>query len=166
MAISQLADNSATPPPTDDGEKRRQRSQPNSALPPIGFERSQQSRGDRSGAVAIVDCWLWLIMAENSFSKTIIRLRHWFALANNSHTQISRPRRHRLTNSPFDAKIKKNEAIGKITSFKKKVFAERGGFEPPKPFWGLPTFQAGQFNHSCISPFARAKIVLFAKNPQ
>ena len=42
-------------------------------------------------------------------------------------------------------------------------FAERGGFEPPKPFWGLLAFQAGQFNHSCISPFATAKIVFFAK---
>ena len=31
--------------------------------------------------------------------------------------------------------------------------AERGGFEPPKPFWGLLAFQAGQFNHSCIFPF-------------
>ena len=81
MAISQLADNSATPPPTDDGEKRRQRSQPNSALPPIGFERSQQSRGDRSGAVAIEDCWLWLIMAENSFPKTIISQRQEIATA-------------------------------------------------------------------------------------
>ena len=42
-------------------------------------------------------------------------------------------------------------------------FAERGGFEPPKPFWGLLAFQAGQFNHSCISPFAGAKIVYFAQ---
>ncbi len=31
--------------------------------------------------------------------------------------------------------------------------AERGGFEPPIPFWGIRAFQAGQFNHSCISPF-------------
>lgn len=30
--------------------------------------------------------------------------------------------------------------------------AERRGFEPLKPFWGLLAFQAGQFNHSCISP--------------
>ena len=75
------------------------------------FERSQQSRGDRSGAVAIEDCWLWLIMAENLFSKTIIRLRHWFALANNSHTQISRPRHHRLTNPSLDA-TKKNGKRG------------------------------------------------------
>ena len=35
------------------------------------------------------------------------------------------------------------------------IFAERGGFEPPKPFWGLLAFQAGQFNHSCISPRLR-----------
>ena len=67
-------------------------------LPQQGFERSQQLRGDRSEAVAIGDCWLWLIVAENLFSKTIIRRRQIFAIANNSHTQISRPRRHRLTN--------------------------------------------------------------------
>ena len=66
---------------------------------PLGFERSQQSRGDRSGAVAIVDCWLWLMMAENLFSKTIIRQRQRFATANNSHTQTSCPRRHRLNES-------------------------------------------------------------------
>lgn len=30
--------------------------------------------------------------------------------------------------------------------------AERRGFEPLKPFRGLLAFQAGQFNHSCISP--------------
>lgn len=30
--------------------------------------------------------------------------------------------------------------------------AERGGFEPPKPFRGLHAFQACQFNHSCIFP--------------
>ena len=41
--------------------------------------------------------------------------------------------------------------------------AERGGFEPPKPFWGLLAFQAGQFNHSCISPFVPTKILFFAK---
>ena len=43
-------------------------------------------------------------------------------------------------------------------------FAERGGFEPPKPFWGLLAFQAGQFNHSCIFPFVAAKIALFVKS--
>ena len=70
------------------------------------FERSQQLRGDRSEVVAIVDCWLWLIMAENLFSKTIIRLRHRFAIANNSRTQTSRPRRHRLTNPSTNTKEK------------------------------------------------------------
>ena len=33
-----------------------------------------------------------------------------------------------------------------------KIFAERGGFEPPKPFWSLHAFQACLFNHSSISP--------------
>ena len=33
-----------------------------------------------------------------------------------------------------------------------KSIAERGGFEPPKPFWSLHAFQACLFNHSSISP--------------
>ena len=59
----------------------------------------------------------------------------------------------------FAGLINKN----KKSSEKSLLFAERGGFEPPKPFWGLLAFQAGQFNHSCISPFARTKIAFFAK---
>lgn len=39
------------------------------------FERSPQLRGDRREVVAITDCWLCLMMAENLFSKTIIRRR-------------------------------------------------------------------------------------------
>ena len=35
-----------------------------------------------------------------------------------------------------------------------KIFAERRGFEPRKPFWSLHAFQACLFNHSSISPFA------------
>ena len=35
----------------------------------MGIERSPQLRGDRSVAVAIGDCWLWLIMAENNVFK-------------------------------------------------------------------------------------------------
>src|SRR3989344_925721 len=30
--------------------------------------------------------------------------------------------------------------------------AERGGFEPPRPFGGLLAFEASAFNHSAISP--------------
>ncbi len=32
------------------------------------------------------------------------------------------------------------------------IVAERGGFEPPIPFWGILAFQASQLSHSCISP--------------
>jgi hypothetical protein len=32
--------------------------------------------------------------------------------------------------------------------------AERVGFEPTKPFWGLPVFETGLINHSSTSPFA------------
>src|SRR3989344_4193052 len=32
--------------------------------------------------------------------------------------------------------------------------AERGGFEPPRPFGGLLAFEASAFNHSAISPRA------------
>ena len=69
-----------------------------------GLERSQQLRGDRSRAVAIVDCWLWRMMTENLFSRTFIWQRQWFATANNSHTQISRPKRYRLTEPPNTTK--------------------------------------------------------------
>ena len=30
--------------------------------------------------------------------------------------------------------------------------AERGGFEPPIPFWSIHAFQACALNHSAISP--------------
>ena len=88
-----------------------------------GFDRSPQLRGDRSGTVAIEDCCIWLIMAENLFSKTIIWQRQRFATANNCCTQISRPKRHRLT--------------GFVNGHKKRRLKSRldfvgvDGFEPP-----------------------------------
>ena len=39
-----------------------------------------------------------------------------------------------------------------LDEFSRKSLAERGGFEPPKPFWSLHAFQACLFNHSSISP--------------
>ena len=30
--------------------------------------------------------------------------------------------------------------------------AERGGFEPPRPFWGLHDFESCAFDHSATSP--------------
>ena len=56
-----------------------------------------------------------------------------------------------------------NRLLSGYYSFHIVSLAERGGFEPPKPFWGLLAFQAGQFNHSCIFPFAGAKIETFAQ---
>ena len=146
-----MSNNSATPPPTDriplfpPQKKRRDwllRKQSLLRLTPFpslaagllaqsskGFERSQQSRGDRSGAVAIVGCWLWLIMAENLFSKTIIRLRHRFAVANNSRTQTSHPRRHRLTES-LSFRHKKKEGLAttqaELAPLNAVPFARRG----------------------------------------
>ncbi len=32
------------------------------------------------------------------------------------------------------------------------VLAERAGFEPAIPFWGIPAFQASLFSHSSTSP--------------
>ena len=32
------------------------------------------------------------------------------------------------------------------------LFAERGGFEPPIPFWSIHAFQACLLSHSSISP--------------
>ena len=113
------------------------------------FERSQQSRGDRSGAVAIEDCWLWLIMAENLFSKTIIRLRQRFAIANNSHTQISRPRRHRLTNPSLDA-TKKRAVVNYCSLWRKERDSnprtrEDQRFSRPPHSTTLPSFQAQRY---------------------
>ena len=46
-----------------------------------------------------------------------------------------------------------------------KSLAERGGFEPPKPFWSLHAFQACLFNHSSISPSSLCLTFrLFSKN--
>ena len=58
---------------------------------------------------------------------------------------------------------------GKVGDLQGGGLAERGGFEPPIPFWGIRAFQAGQFNHSCISPFSQlflldvgdAKVAIF-----
>ena len=36
--------------------------------------------------------------------------------------------------------------------------AERRGFEPRIPFWGIHAFQACLFNHSSTSPFRGAKV--------
>ena len=35
------------------------------------------------------------------------------------------------------------------------MLAERGGFEPPKPFQGLSAFQADAIDHSATPPFLR-----------
>jgi hypothetical protein len=35
--------------------------------------------------------------------------------------------------------------------------AEREGFEPSKPFWGLPVFETGLINHSSTSPGFRGR---------
>ena len=44
-------------------------------------------------------------------------------------------------------------SVSKLTSTaRSKIFAERRGFEPRKPFWSLHAFQACLFNHSSISP--------------
>jgi hypothetical protein len=48
------------------------------------FERSQQLRGYQRMAIAIEDCWLWLMPAESSLSKIGIGQGQRFATANNS----------------------------------------------------------------------------------
>ena len=50
------------------------------------------------------------------------------------------------------AKIFPPPCLSKLRHVVLKIFAERGGFEPPKPFWSLHAFQACLFNHSSISP--------------
>lgn len=39
-----------------------------------------------------------------------------------------------------------------LSYFFSKNFAEKAGFEPTIPFWGIRTFQARTFSHSVISP--------------
>ena len=38
-----------------------------------------------------------------------------------------------------------------------KNFAEKAGFEPTMPFWGILTFQASTFSHSVISPIIKSR---------
>ena len=115
----------------------------------IGLERSQQLRGDRSGAVAIVDCWLWQMMAENLFSKTIIWRRQRFAIANNSHTQTSRPRRHRLTNPSLSEKTK-----AAMSFFIAALLSGKGGIRTPGTVTRTPHFECGPIDHSGTFPCA------------
>ena len=132
----------------------------NRYFPHDRFERSPQFRGDHSGAVAIEDCWLWLIMAENSFSKTIIRLRQRFATANNSHTQISRPRRHRLTNPSSLCK----KRTRRQESPRSKSFCGERGIRTPETLLGFTRFPGGPVQPLLhLSFFATTKIVFFAK---
>lgn len=47
--------------------------------------------------------------------------------------------------------------------FFKKNFAEKAGFEPTIPFWGIRTFQARTFSHSVISPIPHTRTALYSK---
>ena len=51
------------------GVRKTENETPHQVTTYKGIERSPQLRGDRSVAVAIGDCWLWLIMAENDIFK-------------------------------------------------------------------------------------------------
>ena len=51
-----------------------------------------------------------------------------------------------------------NCSNSRIYNFNFSTFAERRGFEPRIPFWGIHAFQACLFNHSSTSPFRGAKV--------
>ena len=57
---------------------------------------------------------------------------------------------------------KAGKSAGRINKNKRAVslllWAERGGFEPPKPFWSLHAFQACLFNHSSTFPYFLCKV--------
>ena len=61
------------------------------------------------------------------FSKAIIGQRQIFATANNSHTQISRPKRHRLTD--FRERVKDKPDF----YMKSGIFVLGAGIEPARP---------------------------------
>ena len=96
-------------------------------------------------------------MAENSFSRTFIWQRQWFATANNSHTQISHPKRRRL-NEPTTAKRNERQSFDYLS------WVAGGGLEPPTS--GLWARQANQLLHPAMylyfqwsfSRFAGAKV--------
>ena len=46
-----------------------------------------------------------------------------------------------------------NRSNSRIYNFNFSTFAERRGFEPRIPFWGIHAFQACLFNHSSTSPY-------------
>ena len=85
-------------------------------MPPYGLDRRQKPRGDRRGAVAIEDCWVWQMMAENLFSKTIIYQRQLSVTADNSHSKTSRPRRYKLNESRPSTKRKTAENFSAVFS--------------------------------------------------
>ena len=60
---------------------------------------------------------------------------------------------HKLPLAPYSKLLVLTASVSKLTpTAQRKTFAERRGFEPRKPFWGLHAFQACLFNHSSISP--------------
>lgn len=54
----------------------------------------------------------------------------------------------------LSARQSTKKATARVCWLLAATLAERGGFEPPKPFRGLHAFQACQFSHSCIFPNA------------
>ena len=91
-------------------------------------------------------------------------LRKWFTLFtlredSRAPTSLRSPKRGGLLRNPHSLPTASLQIFLLSISLEQaqirlfvKIFAERGGFEPPKPFWSLHAFQACLFNHSSISP--------------
>ena len=94
---------------------------------------------------------------------TAAELRKWFTLFtlredSRAPTSLRSPKRGGFLRNPHSLPRHPVQnsfivfAQASLDSAVEKSFAERGGFEPPKPFWSLHAFQACLFNHSSISP--------------
>ena len=66
---------------------------------------------------------------------------------------------HKLPLAPCSKLLRPSVSASKLSSPAcRKIFAERRGFEPRKPFWSLHAFQACLFNHSSISPLRSSRV--------
>ena len=113
----------------------------------IGLERSQQLRADRSGLLQseIVGFGGWWL--ENLFSKTIIRQRQWFAIANNSHHADKSPE-----TPPTDRASERNKKTRNNHLIISRLVAG-GGLEPPTS--GLWARQANQLLHPAMYLYSK-----------
>ena len=62
---------------------------------------------------------------------------------------------------PVDVKVCFTILHFSYTAPRSGNFAEKAGFEPTIPFWGIRTFQARTLSHSVISPYCEERILRY-----